>query len=166
MLDPVFYTILIGSTVISLWRGLISELISLLALIVGVALVVNYNQSFSEWFVNSGFISEKSTSTIIASAMLLVGVMLVGALIKWLLQSILEKAQIFLPLDKLIGALFGFGRGVVIICAFLYILNIVPDLQNVEVMKNSELLPYFQKILNFALKYFNIPQITFEQLAS
>lgn len=105
------------SAVVGTWRGLVSEVIALVAWV--VALVAAWMYSARAATLLSGLITEPMWRQVAAFAIIFVGVLLLAALLRFLLRELLRAVGLG-PVDRFFGTLFGLARGAAI--AFVLVL--------------------------------------------
>jgi membrane protein required for colicin V production len=109
--DYVFLGILALSAAVGLWRGLVSEIIALLAWVLALGVGWLYSGQVATMLV--GVIAEPVWRQVAAFALLFVGVLLIAAVLRFLLRELLRAAGLG-PADRFFGTLFGLARGVAI----------------------------------------------------
>ena len=139
-MNPLDWTIAIVlaiSTVTAFMRGIIRSLISLLGIILGIAVACLYTPRLSAWLVR--WVRPLSLAEIVAFMLILAGVYLLAALLGKVLRGAASAAGLGF-FDRLGGAMFGFGRGVLLMAALL--LPMAPWFPQFAVARHSVLLPY------------------------
>ncbi|PTQ88454.1 CvpA family protein [Agitococcus lubricus] len=129
----------------SLWkglsRGLVREAMALMGWLVGLVLAINGYERFAT--VLAPFIQTPSLQKAAAFVMLCLGMVVLSYLIALMLEKLL-KALALGPADKLMGAMFGVVRGVLIVLLAIGLL--APFLQQDtwwhEASLPNTLLPY------------------------
>ncbi len=115
--DYVLLGVLALSAAIGVWRGLVSEVMALLAWVVALFVAWRYAEQaaalLAEWIV------EPAWRHVAGFALLFVVVLLLAALLRFLLRELLRAIGLG-PADRFFGALFGLARGLVI--AFVVVL--------------------------------------------
>ena len=104
--DYVFLAILGLSALVGLWRGLISEVMAVIAWVVALFAAWRYNEQAAEAFV--GLIAEPLWRQLAGAALVVVGVLILAGLIRYLLRQLLQAAGLGAT-DRFFGALFGVG---------------------------------------------------------
>ena len=109
--DYVFLAILGLSALVGLWRGLISEVMAVIAWVVALFAAWRYNEQAAEAFV--GLIAEPLWRQLAGAALVVVGVLILAGLIRYLLRQLLQAAGLGAT-DRFFGALFGVARGLLV----------------------------------------------------
>ncbi len=135
--DFVFAFIIIVSTGFALTKGLVRELISLVALIGGFVLAVLYYPVPAHWF--SEFTRNESVANLIGFLIIFLGCILVGAVGAFLVNRFVKMASLEW-VDRLLGAVFGFLRGWAVASIIILALIAFPIRENL--IARSYLAPY------------------------
>lgn len=110
--DLCVLAILAISLMLGLWRGLVSEVLALaawvLALLAGKVFASDVAPALA------GFVKDPTLQMIVAFALIVVAVILLVALIRFLLRELLRAAGLGVA-DRLLGACFGLGRGLLVV---------------------------------------------------
>ncbi|HJV27621.1 MAG TPA: CvpA family protein [Aromatoleum sp.] len=120
--DYVFLAILALSAAVGMWRGLVSEVISMLAWV--VAALAAWRFSAQAAGLLTGFIAEPAWRQIAAFALIFVTVLLFAAFVRFLLRELLKAVGLGAA-DRLFGALFGVARGIAVACAVVLLGGLV-----------------------------------------
>ena len=115
--DYVFLAILGLSAAVGMWRGLVSEVLAVLAWVVALFAAWRYNERAADVFI--GLIAEPVWRQVAGGALVVIGVLILVALIRFLLRQLLRAAGLG-PTDRFFGALFGIARGLLV--AFIVVL--------------------------------------------
>lgn len=115
--DYIFLGVLALSAAIGMWRGLVSEVIALLAWV--LALFAAWRFSAEAADLLSGVIAEPAWRQVAGFALIFVAVLMLAALLRFLLRELLKAVGLGAT-DRLFGAVFGLARGLVI--AFVVVL--------------------------------------------
>ena len=115
--DYVFLGVLTLSAAIGMWRGLVSEVMAVLAWVAALVAAWRYNEQAAAGF--SGMIAEPVWRQVAGGVLVVIGVLLLAALIRYLLRELLRAAGLGAT-DRFFGALFGIARGLAI--AFVVVL--------------------------------------------
>lgn len=125
-------------------NGLITEVVSIAALVGGIYLALHYTDSIAQYIHNDA-------AQLIACALIFGGVLLGGYL-----GGLLAKKITAIPdlLDKILGIVLGVAK-VLVLCSLLLIGLKAIDVKNViltdKVTENSWLYPYMEKSADFII---------------
>ena len=100
------------STVFAFWRGLIRVVMSLVALIAAVLAAIQFSPVVATMLPALG--DNAATRYLAAFALIFIVVALVGALLGWVLSRAIRAIGLGF-VDRLLGAVFGVARGVLIV---------------------------------------------------
>jgi membrane protein required for colicin V production len=116
LFDYLVVLVLVASVLVSVLRGLVREILSLLSWI--AAFVVA--SEFASWMggMLPPVIAGPTLRYIVGFLVLLVGMLILGALVSAAI-GLMIRASGLLIADKGLGGLFGFARGIVIILIFV-----------------------------------------------
>lgn len=112
LFDYVALGIVALSLLIGVWRGVVSEILALLAWVAAFLAARTWAAPVGD-FVATG-LNESAWRQIAGFVAVAVGVLVLFALGRWL-ASLFLKAVGLAPLDRMLGALFGIARGVLIV---------------------------------------------------
>jgi membrane protein required for colicin V production len=107
-IDFLFVAIILISTIFALRKGLVREVISLVALIGGLLLAAFYYPAIAELFHDITKTAE--IANLIGFLAIFLSVILLGAVAAFLVNRFVKMADLQW-IDRLLGALFGFLRG-------------------------------------------------------
>ena len=100
------------STVFAFWRGLIRVVMSLVALVAAVLAAIQFSPAVANMLP---VLSDNPTTRYLAAfALIFIVVALVGALLGWVLSRAIRAIGLGF-VDRLLGAVFGVARGVLIV---------------------------------------------------
>tara|TARA_R110001583_G_scaffold31978_5_gene109306 strand:+ start:27683 stop:28174 length:492 start_codon:yes stop_codon:yes gene_type:complete len=120
--DYVFLAVLGLSAAVGLWRGLVSEVMALVAWL--AALLAAWRYSGEAAGLLSGIIGDPAWRQIAGFAAIVVVVLLLAAFLRFLLRELLKAAGLGAT-DRFFGALFGLARGLAITFAVVLIGGLV-----------------------------------------
>jgi membrane protein required for colicin V production len=116
--DYALFAVLGLSVALGLWRGLVSELMALFAWMFALFAAWRYNEEASRVF--DGLIAEPMWRQVAGVALVVVVVLLLTAIVRLLLRSLLQAAGLGAT-DRFLGALFGFARGFIVSLALVVV---------------------------------------------
>lgn len=100
------------SLLIGVWRGVVSEILALVAWVAAFIAARTWAGLVGEWIASG--IAEPVWRQVVGFLVILVLVLVLFALARWLV-SLLLKAVGLAPLDRVLGALFGIARGILVV---------------------------------------------------
>jgi membrane protein required for colicin V production len=116
--DVIVLAVLFLSTLLAFVRGVVRELISIAAWIVGFVAAITYAGVVAEML--SGFAVTPLVRHVIAFALILLVVLIAGGFLAWMLRSAVHAIGLGF-VDRFLGGLFGLARGVLAMVAFALI---------------------------------------------
>lgn len=116
--DYAILAIFCVSLVVGLWRGLVSEVLALVAWVVAfLAASAGAGQVGS---VGATWLSEPALQYVVGFAAVFMAVLVVFAFGRWLLKKLIGAVGLG-PLDRTLGGIFGVARGALIVVAFVLV---------------------------------------------
>ena len=109
--DYAFLSVLGLSTVLGLWRGLVSEILGLAALILALIVASHYVDIAAPRFEN--MIADSRVRMVVVFTMIFFSILLVVSLVKLFLRHLLRAVGLGAT-DRFFGAVFGAVRGAAI----------------------------------------------------
>lgn len=117
------------SAIMGLLRGLLKEILSLVIWVVAVVLALSFGPTFSEWFpltqgttagndVVGGLVRSDTVGSVIGFVAVFVLTLIAGSLIQWGIARLVAGTGLT-GTDRLLGFVFGAGRGVVLCIVLL-----------------------------------------------
>ena len=151
-IDILIVLIVTISALISFIRGFLKEVISLLAWITGIWVAVRYAEVFADYLpqalerahLNIGEVNLvlENLRVGVAFVLLLVLVLIAGAIINRIIGYLVTRGRLNLA-DRLMGMLFGFARGSIIIIALVIVAGFT-ELPRTPWWENAQLVEPFQ----------------------
>jgi membrane protein required for colicin V production len=147
--DIAIVVIILISAVISLFRGLIKEVLSLLSWIVAIWLALTFTNRLAPAF--AGLVSLPSAQQIVAFLVIFIGALLCGALINYLIGRLVAATGLT-GTDRALGTVFGVLRGWAIV-VLLVLLAGATAMPRDPWWRESRLLGHFQGLAEVCLAY-------------
>lgn len=144
--DLVIFAVLGVSVLVSIFRGFIKEVFSILVWVAAIFAAFQVAEPFATAL--EPFIELPSARVIVAFAAVFLVVLVVGGLIAYLIGKMVEKTGLS-PTDRLFGALFGLVRGLVIVVLAVMLARITPFAHD-PWWGESRLLPTFERLADRA----------------
>ncbi len=139
------YTILgliLISSIIGLFRGLIREAFSLIIWVFAIWVGLTFSRQFSSFLEN--VISIPSARIAVAFAILFIVTLILGAIISFLLGELVKKTGLT-GSDRFAGMIFGVVRGIIVVAMVVMLAGLTP-LPEDSWWKESVLIPPFQSL--------------------
>lgn len=137
-IDYLILTILLISLFLGFLRGFLGEAISLISWLGGLWLAWHYAYLIEPYL--GGLIAQPPLNTWAARTILLLAVLVTGWLIGGVVSYFAHQSGISLMLDRLLGVLFGFIRGMVLV-AVIVMLGTQVQLQRTDWWQKSRFMP-------------------------
>ncbi|MFO7553209.1 MAG: CvpA family protein [Haliea sp.] len=147
--DWVVVAIVALSTLLSLLRGFTREALSLLGWI--AAFVIAYVFAGELASRMTGLVSNITARYIAAWLLLLVGVLLVTGLLSMLMAQMVRATGLG-TLDRLLGTIFGFARGVIIVLVLVFLIRELLPPRDQVWLYQAHLMPQIDALLNWAMQ--------------
>lgn len=116
--DYVLMAVVLVSVVISIWRGLVREVMSVLSWIAAIWLAIRFTVPFADWLPSA--ITNPSARYVTAFIVIFVGAVFLLELFGVLLAKLTHAAGLAF-IDRLLGAVFGALRGALLAWIFVLI---------------------------------------------
>jgi len=142
LLDWIFIIIIAVSAIYGLFKGLIKELISILALVIGLIGASRFYGTLSSALKDFGLSDQISNvlSFVVLFVAIFIAIVLIGKLIHRFAHAIFLGC-----INRLGGAGFGFIRGVLVSCILSIILTVALS-EKAPVLTQSKLTPHIMSI--------------------
>lgn len=151
-IDWIIIAVLVISGLISLLRGFVKEAISLVVWLAAFGIAIAFSSRLSLLLASS--IETESLRMILAFIILFVGTLIVGGLLNQVLASLLKVTGLS-GTDRLLGMVFGFFRGTIVVLACLIIFPPLIAVDEQLWWRESTLIPKFLMLEGWALQTFS-----------
>ena len=148
VLDYIIAGVIGLSIIISFFRGLLKEAISLITWFLAFIISLKFSPSVSTLF--HSMIHSDTARHVIAVLLLFLIVLIIGMLCNKLAHKLVSASGLGL-LDRFLGFIFGAARGLLFVIILLLMINVSPYQQS-DWAKQSELAPYFQSYVELFKK--------------
>jgi membrane protein required for colicin V production len=146
--DWAIIVVLAISTLMSLRRGFLKEALSLGTWIAAFVVARQFHGPMDQLLETQ--IVDSLMRSIAAFAALFVGTLLVGAALGFLLGALINATGLS-STDRVLGMVFGFARGALIVTVVIGLLNLTP-LVNDSWYTTASLVPHFETVAQWALE--------------
>ncbi|MBL8448110.1 MAG: CvpA family protein [Zoogloeaceae bacterium] len=109
--DYTFLGLLAIMTVLGLWRGLVSEVLALVAWILAIFLARTFAQDVGQWL--GGLVADPAARQVAGFVLIVIAVLLLIGVVRFLLRELLKVAGLGLS-DRFLGGCFGLLKGLLI----------------------------------------------------
>jgi membrane protein required for colicin V production len=130
------------SVLIGLARGFVLEAMSLLTWVAAIIIGIVYCEEASVWFTA---ISVTSVRILLSFILLVLATLILGGVISHLIGRVIKSTR-FSVTDRIIGTLFGFARGTMIVAVIALGIHSTNIAKENDAWKSSTLIPHFEPI--------------------
>jgi len=135
--DWVVVGIVALSTLFAFFRGVIRELVALVAWAVGLIGALAFTPNIAALLPD--VLAHPAIRYVIAFTLIVVAALLIGAFIAWPLSKAVQAAGLGF-VDRFLGSIFGLVRGIVFMIAFVFVAGLTP-LPRMLWWQNAALVP-------------------------
>jgi len=143
--DYAILAVIIVSTLISLVRGFLKELMSLVIWALGFWIAIKLYNAVA--VILEPYIANAAVRQIVSFAGIFLLVLLLGALLSYLFSFIIIKSGLS-GTDRLLGMVFGCARGILLIAVILLLVSATSFVQD-EWWKKSIIIPHLQILVDW-----------------
>lgn len=144
----VIFLILV-SIVIGLFRGFVKEVLSIVVWTLSVFAALKFYEELSIYF--TGITDNSTIRSGIAIAVIFIGCLIIGSIISHLI-SVLVKSTGLSGTDRLLGVIFGFLRGVLVVAVIILIVN-YSEFSKDPMWKDSYIANKMQPLVNWLQEF-------------
>ena len=143
-IDFVIVGLVAISFIISLVRGFIKEVLSLVVWVLAFFLAHHFSSHLLVPLSN--YIQTPSLQVFTAFAVIFLVVLLMGAFVNYFLVRVIHSTGLT-SMDRMLGGIFGIARGVVIVTAMIWLGRMTPMVKD-PWWQQSTIIPHFQLIID------------------
>ncbi len=123
VIDWIFLAVLVLSMLVGAWRGLVFEVISVVAWIAAFVFAQWFAPAVGQWLPISG--TSEALRYGLGFLLIFVGTVFAGGVIAFVLKKLLAAVGLT-PADRMLGAGFGLVRGAVLLLALTVVIGMTP----------------------------------------
>ena len=142
LLDIAIIGLILISVLVGFIRGFTKELMSIASWVISIYLAFNFYEPAAKYF--SQFVNQEILSNVIGGGAIFVVSLFIFSLIGYLISKAVSASGIK-GTDRVLGAVLGVARGVLII-GFLIVVASVFNVQNREIWQQSQLIDHFEPV--------------------
>jgi len=140
---------IVFSTLVGLQRGLVREVLSIVALGASLAVAFIFSDDLASMF--QSYITLPSMRKVAAFAALFFVMLLAMALLNYILVTVISLTDMS-GTDRLLGMLFGVARGVIMIVALVFLVGFTPFPKD-PWWQSSQLIFQFQDMAHWSCRF-------------
>lgn len=151
MIDYIIIGIIIFSLLVSLWRGFVREVMSLVGWVAAFIVASNFYGYAAGYLaqINNAYLQNSEyLRNGVAAALLFIAVLIVSGIVNALVGKLVDKTGLS-GTDRVLGAGFGILRGVFVVAAMLFFLDTFTAFAKTEMWQESQLIPHFDVIVKW-----------------
>lgn len=141
-IDVTIVGVILVSVLISLIRGFVREALSLIIWAVAAYVSLTFADNFAKFFI--GHIDSVSIRLGVSFIILFVLTLIAGAILSFVLSLLVEKTGLS-GSDRLLGVIFGFMRGVLVVSVLILVVKLT-NIPHDPMWQHSKLVPKFEPI--------------------
>ena len=147
--DYVLLFLLVGFMLISMTKGLVREVISLVSWVVAFYVATHYGDVLMPWLPNA--VSGDVIRMIVAFVVLFIGTRIVMSIFASLVNVVLHATGLTLP-DRFLGALFGLAKGTLVALALVLVCGMT-KIPEQPFWKNAMFSPVAVQVAKMTMPY-------------
>ena len=150
-LDWMLLAPLLVSGLLGVWRGVVREVMSVLAWVTGVVLAGRFAADLAQLLPINGDVLPHA----VAWVLILLAVLIAAGLLARLLKQLLSVAGLGLA-DRLLGGVFGLVRGTMVLMLIVLLIGLTP-FKKYPIWTSSQVVPLAQLLLDFVKPVLPVP---------
>jgi membrane protein required for colicin V production len=148
-IDYVIIAIIVFSTLISIARGFFREALSLLTWIAAFWVGFHFSKNLS--LLLQPYLSQNNLRIILAFVLLFILTLIAGSMINFIITRLVSRAGLG-GFDRMLGMLFGLGRGILFVAVILLVVHVIVPPQD-PLWSRSLLAVYFNPMESYLIRF-------------
>ena len=144
--DWLIVAVLAISTMVSLWRGFAREAISLLGWVAAFVLAHLFAAELA--LSLTATIDNETARSVAAYVLIFVATLMLANLAGWVVVKLVKVTGLSL-LDRVLGTIFGFARGVIVILVTIFIATEMLPPEQLQWLQSSQLAPHIDMLVQW-----------------
>ena len=142
--------LLVISTVVGIMRGVVREVLAIVGWVAGIMLAMSFGGEIAEKIPleSLGYIPR----VIIASVVILVACLFAVGIFGMILRKLMEVAALSFE-DRALGAVFGFVRGILVVCACVFLFGLSQSLTSSKMWQQSVMIGPADTLIEWSMPY-------------
>jgi membrane protein required for colicin V production len=145
--DWTILAILVLSTLLSLARGFVKEALSLLAWVAAFFISTAFSTRLAGQLTD--YIASDTLRYAAGYVILFAATLMLGSLLNMLLAQVIRVTGLS-GADRLLGTVFGFARGLVVVLVLMFVLRAALPEEQQQPLQQSQLVPHLQMVEEWA----------------
>lgn len=141
-LDIAIIAVISVSALISLKRGFVKELLSLITWVVAVVIARVYAYDFSHYLTD--YANDGKAALVLAFFVLFIGTLIAGSVVNFVVGQFVHAVGLTV-MDRLLGTAFGLVRGAVVIVVVIGLTSLTPFTES-QAWQSSQIVPHFAQV--------------------
>jgi membrane protein required for colicin V production len=154
LIDAGIGIVMLLSILIGIVRGFVKESLSLLTWMLALLVGFFYFDKLGDHFLSA--VQPVFVRYILSLMIIVLTILIVGGIINYLFSTLIKSTGFSIP-DRIIGALFGIGRGLMMVTFFVAVVTAFPKLQG-QTWTTSKLIPKFMFFSDYFKNRFDLPE--------
>ena len=140
------------SILLSLWRGFVREALSLAAWVAAFFAASLFANVVAELL--AGVVDNVTARFVVAYVLLFVGTLILGGLINRVMGKLVKLTGLS-GLDRLLGTVFGFTRGLIIVLVVVFVVQELIPAHEQQALRESQLMPQLEMLVQWLRSSFD-----------
>ena len=149
-IDWIIIVVLALSTIVGIMRGVLREVVAISGWVAGIFLAMNYSADVAEQIPleSIGWLPR----VMIAAVLIIVACLFVCGLLSAIIRRLIEAAELRFE-DRALGAVFGFVRGVVVVCACVFLFGMPASVHESRMWQQSVMIGPAERVIDWSMPY-------------